>query len=393
MKVLFIAPLPGPVTGQSLACRILHDHLAASHEVRVVDFSKQHIGQVAGSVVRILSVLRTFLAVWRERRFADVIYLNVSQSIAGNIKDLILYLICFRELSRVVIHLHGGAGMKSIMASPVLGGINRWFISRLGGAIVLGESHVPIFAEALPRHRIHIVPNCVEDFLFVEPADVARKFEAAQPLRVLFLSNLAPGKGHEELLTAYASLNDEQRHAIRLDIAGAFMSEKQGRDFLRRIEGMPGVQYHGVVHGEDKRRLLAAAHVLCLPTYYPFEGQPISILEAYAAGCALITTDHSGIPDICTDGVNGFIIRPRSVERLRAALVKAVSDPAALEDIAARNLATARQLYRTPVFNDRLENVLAGVAAAADARGGRDVIGEPDVVAAAENVDFANRLR
>lgn len=45
-----------------------------------------------------------------------------------------------------------------------------------------------------------------------------------------------------------------------------------------------------------------------LPTRYPNEGQPISILEAMGNGMFIITTDHAGIPDIVEDGVNGIVI-------------------------------------------------------------------------------------
>ena len=45
-----------------------------------------------------------------------------------------------------------------------------------------------------------------------------------------------------------------------------------------------------------------------LPTRYPNEGQPISILEAMGNGMFIISTDHAGIPDIVEDGINGIVI-------------------------------------------------------------------------------------
>lgn len=47
--------------------------------------------------------------------------------------------------------------------------------------------------------------------------------------------------------------------------------------------------------------------VFAFPAGYPNEGQTITILEAMGNGMLVITTDHSGIPDIVKDGVNGIV--------------------------------------------------------------------------------------
>ncbi len=46
-----------------------------------------------------------------------------------------------------------------------------------------------------------------------------------------------------------------------------------------------------------------------LPTRYPNEGQPISILEAMGNGMFIITTDHAGIPDITVGTENGIVLK------------------------------------------------------------------------------------
>lgn len=53
-----------------------------------------------------------------------------------------------------------------------------------------------------------------------------------------------------------------------------------------------------------------------LPTRYPNEGQPISILEAMGNGMFIITTDHAGIPDIVEDGVNGIVMKKCDVKHI-----------------------------------------------------------------------------
>ena len=58
----------------------------------------------------------------------------------------------------------------------------------------------------------------------------------------------------------------------------------------------------------SKRKLLKECYIFALPTRYPNEGQPISILEAMGNGMFIITTDHAGIPDIVSNE-NGIVLK------------------------------------------------------------------------------------
>jgi glycosyltransferase involved in cell wall biosynthesis len=356
VKVLFIAPLPEPVTGQSLACRVFFDELRKHHDVELVNLSKRGFQQGVDSISRIFQIFRIVFSVWKIAKAADAIYFTISESAAGNIKDLLVYLVCFRRLSAMIIHLHGGAGMRGIMlgAAGFRRRLNEYFLRRIGGAVVLGAAHADIFVRALPIEKIHIVPNFAEDYLYNDAEHTREKFAQVTPLRVLFLSNLLPGKGYLELLDAIAMLGEDVRPYLQADFAGGFEKEQDKRQFLARIKLLPQVHYHGTVSGEKKRRLLSDAHLLCLPTYYPYEGQPICILEAYAAGCAVITTDHSGIRDIFSDGKNGLLVAKRSATDIKLALEQAVGEPLRLLQMALHNSQIAMSNYRTVDYCARL---------------------------------------
>jgi glycosyltransferase involved in cell wall biosynthesis len=363
MTVLFVGPLPEPTTGQSLACKVLLDELLKKYPVEVVDLNKKEFLAGLMSLGRVGEVLGIAWRIWRRRRRCKAIYFTIAESLAGNLKDLLIYVACMPQLSKTVIHLHGGAGMRRILSNEhrILRWINHWFLRRLGGVIVLGRRHLPLYQGVVAPQRLHVVANFAQDYLFVDAAAVDRKFAATRPLRILFLSNLLPGKGHEELVSAYSALEPLEREAVKLDFAGSFESAEDQARFLASIAPWPGVKYHGSVGGERKRRMFANAHVFCLPTYYPYEGQPISILEAYASGCAVITTDHSGIFDTFTDGVNGWAVAKRSVDSLRRTLQRAVASSAELHAIAQANLDMASREYRTSVYTDRLNRIVAGV--------------------------------
>lgn len=334
--------------------------MQTTHDVRVINLSKARLKNGVNSLRRVVEVMGITWQIWRQRNWAEVIYFTISESGAGNLKDLLIYSIFIKRLGRVMIHLHGGAGMKQLMerTGSAQTKINRFFLSRLGGVVILGRRHRSIFSGIVADLRLHIVPNFAQDYLFVLPSQIIAKFERRTPLRLLYLSNLIPGKGYEELLAAFLRLEPGVRSVIRIDFAGAFESETDKLRFLGKISMCGNIAYHGVVSGESKRDLLAQAHVFCLPTYYPYEGQPISILEAYASGCTVVTTDHSGILDIFEDKVNGYQVAKQSVDELSRVLSNIVENPQELLAFSLRNRQIAERKFRVSIFNQTMSGLI-----------------------------------
>ena len=357
MKVLFIAPLPPPVTGHSLAAQALFNELSLANEIYLVDLSKDSFIGGADTFKRYLEIYGVIRKVFKNRK-ADTLYFTISESVAGNIKDLIIYLICFKQLPKMFIHLHGGSIKRLLFDKyKILCIINKFFISRLAGAIVLGPSHVEIFKGMLPVEKVHVVPNFAHENLFLEQKKIIAKFENLVPLKLLFLSNLISGKGYIELLDAYISLEKELKERISLNFAGAFESENQKESFLMKIENLKMVNYHGIVGGDEKTKLLSESHVFCLPTCL-FEGQPISILEAYASGCVVLSTTSGGIVDIFQDGINGYEVPPASVSGIKCAIERIVKDSQKLQIIGSNNRKTAEELYRISIYNNSLKQIM-----------------------------------
>ena len=363
MKVLFIAPLPEPLTGHSLACKILRDDLVRHHTVLEVDTNKASFASGMSSLSRIFDVVGLLLKVSRLVRKADIVYLTISESVAGNLKDLATYAICYPKLAKTVVHLHGGTLRKAIFdRSPVLRAINRFFISRLGAVIVLGDSHRSIFSGMVDKSRVVVVPNFAEDDLFLPVEAVRAKFSEASDLKVLFLSNLIEGKGHDDLVEAYLMIAESDRARMTVDFAGAFEDETFERAFAAKAGSAGGIRHHGVVAGAERRRLLREAHILCLPTSLS-EGQPLSILEAYASGCVVVTTLSGGIPDVFADTVNGFCIPPRDPASIARVLAACLASRELLLPIALRNQEVARERFTVTQHLERLSDVFHRVHA------------------------------
>ena len=80
------------------------------------------------------------------------------------------------------------------------------------------------------------------------------------------------------------------------------------------------IEWHGFQ--EDVRPFYCMANCVVLPSYR--EGVPRVLLEAMAMEKPIITTDAPGCRNVCVDGVNGFLVKPRDVESLYLAMKNVV---------------------------------------------------------------------
>lgn len=364
MKIIFIAPFSPPHTGNSLPIKVMYDELIKTNDVDVINLSKNSYASGNFSMSKVTQTLNIMKQVWQKRKNNDIIYITVAESFAGNMRDILFYLICRKSLNKIIIHMLGGAGMKLIIekGKGIQFKLNQYFISRLGSVVVEGEPQADFFAQVIDRSKIHVIPNFAEDFLFTDSQAIHQNFMNKMPVKILFLSNLLYGKGHNELVEAYLSLNEMEKNKITLEFAGGFESNAHKNEFLEKIKGQSNITYHGHVNGEQKKALYTNAHIFCLPTYYPWEGQPFCILEAYAAGCVVITTNHSGISQVFKDGVNGIEVVKKSVPSLQKVLENIVKHNDNLESIAQANLAIAKSKYSTTIYKSTMFNVIKKVA-------------------------------
>lgn len=360
-RILFIATVPPPITGQAVACEALHLGLVREgQDVTFINLSKQSFRQSVNSMGRLLEIARILRKVLRYGRRGQLVYLTPEQSVAGNLNYFAIMLCLVSRIRRTYLHMHGGTGMRQILSArhPWLHRINAWLLWKVAGVILLGERLISIYSQFVPIERIHAVKNFAGDERFIDDQVLALKWAEAEKFNVLFLSNHLPGKGYRELVEAIQSMPPAQRAYFGFHFAGGFEDKSSESEFLDLISTLDAVTYHGTVSGESKRRLLHAAQVFCLPTYYPYEGQPISILEAYASCCAVITTDHSGIFDIFTPEVNGWEVQPKSAQSIANVLARALSKFNSIAEMGRLNALLSSVEYRRTRHLEKLNRCL-----------------------------------
>lgn len=313
-KICFIAQFPPPMHGLSKAVETLYNSELNSAVNPDGEFEFEKV-----DITNNKNFLKNLLKVSKSK--ADLFYFTISQTKGGNLRDLVIFKLLKLQHKKCLIHLHGGY-YRQLVDNDMAGWqrkANYKAIKKLAGAIVLSKSLKKIFNGMIDDDKIFVVENCVDDQYLLTDQEIEEKLAALKDkkvLHVLWLSNFIRSKGYTFVLEM-AKAEKERVDAggekrFHFDFAGKFFEDSEKEYFESYIKDNKleeYVTYHGIVGGEEKRKLLKECYIFALPTRYPNEGQPISILEAMGNGMFVVTTDHAGIPDIVEDGVNGIVIK------------------------------------------------------------------------------------
>jgi glycosyltransferase involved in cell wall biosynthesis len=238
----------------------------------------------------------------------------------------------------VIVQLHGGGFERFYDASSTPGRIAiRLLLERAACVVAPSESQCAWVRRVARGAHAACLPNPVP---VQAPAS-----QAGRSNLVLFLGRLEAGKGVFDLLDSVAEL----RGAVP-DLRVVFAGEGDRAALARYAERLgiaDAVKFTGQVGPSGKRALLESAAAFVLPSYA--EGLPLGLLEAMAAGVAVIASPVGGVPEAVVDGVSGFLVAPGDTAALSRLLRKLLLD----RELGARLGAAARESVRLRFSPDR----------------------------------------
>jgi glycosyltransferase involved in cell wall biosynthesis len=150
----------------------------------------------------------------------------------------------------------------------------------------------------------------------------------------LTVARLSAEKGHAALVEAASRFGPEERIVFLFVGGGEMQSEIESRI---RAAGL-GERVRVLGHRSDIPQLLQAADLFVLPSRW--EGRPLSLMEAYAAGLPVVATDVGGVGEMLQPD-QGTIVRPDDAEALHDAIERYLRAP----------------LARVPVLDGRTEEM------------------------------------
>jgi L-malate glycosyltransferase len=173
-------------------------------------------------------------------------------------------------------------------------------------------------------YRARVVPNVVDLSHF--------RYRERAPLGPQLLStrNLEPHYRVDDILQAFAILKPRRPDA-RLTIAGS------GREAprLQRLvasSGLDGVRFVGRVEPPLMPRVYDDGNIFVNASV--IDNQPLSVLEAFAAGLPVVSTGTGGLAAMVRDGETGLRVPPGDPAAIAAAVAKLLEDPDRARELA-----------------------------------------------------------
>ncbi len=274
------------------------------HRIEAGKISRQNIASVASQYQRFVISLRQFRP--------QVIHLHTSQR-NGWLKDTFFIHVAKAFRYPIIVHVHAADFDQLYQSRPgPEQHYTRIVMRRANAVVTVSEQWRQRLANIVPVERIFTFRNCIG----IDNIEPGYSQLSGNKTKALFLGSIGPRKGVFDLIEAMSHLKKTKR-SVSLSIAG--YEERAGeldraRFRLEELNLRDTCRFVGTVQGERKKQLLSESSVFVLPSYN--EGLPIALLEAMAAGLAVVTTPVGGIPEVIKDGYNGFLVTPGDVGTL-----------------------------------------------------------------------------
>lgn len=253
-------------------------------------------------------------------------------------RDILFLRLCKKKGIRTVYHLHFGRLPRIFKNKNWECRLSHKAFSLASEIIAIDPKTYEVLCENFGREHVHYIFNPVKRI----SVDVKENSK-----NIIFLGNVLPAKGIEELLQAWEKLSPIYKD-WKLTIAG--FCEDSYKVHLESQYSMKNVEMLGYVSHDDAMKKLAESAFLVLPSYS--EGFPNVVIEAMMCGKAVIGTDVGAIADILSGGC-GIVIPSKSVGSLIEGIRQLIVDESSRTSMGNSGRAKALSNYISEtVFNE-----------------------------------------
>lgn len=342
IRVAFVAPSLRYVGGQSVQADLLIKHWKDDPDVRATFLAvdpRFPLGlRWAERIPFLRTIVRQPLYAWKllqELRTADVVHIFSASYSSFLLAPLPAWLIAKARGKKALINYHSGEARDHLRRSRVA----RTVLKRADNLVVPSRFLQDVFRDFALETTA--VPNIV---------DLSQlQFRSRVPLRphLLCTRGFHPYYGIDILVRAFAEVRKVYPNA-HLDLVGGGPVERSIRKLVQELN-VPNISFLGVASREEIGRVYDQADIFVNASNV--DNMPVSVLEAFAAGTPVITTEPAGMKYLVAHECTGLLSPPGDSVALAKNILRVLQDPQLARRLA-QNAYEQSSLYCWPLVRN-----------------------------------------
>lgn len=263
-------------------------------------------------------------------------------------------------LDQVVGHIKTGADILAEerlrhpeFADTIPDGADEWAMKRCAAEALVADKVLAsseyvrdsLLMNGVSPANIVLCPYGVDTERFRPASKDSTSNNEDRPFRILFVGQLGQRKGIKYLLEAFKALHLDKAELVLMGgVAGSGLGLKSYEGLFRHVSHVPYAELP---------QYYQTADIFVYPSLH--EGSALAIYEALASGLPVITTPNSG--SVVRDGVDGFIVPIRDVEKLKEKMLLLYQDRELRQRMAVQARITAES-FTWQAYRQRLGTIM-----------------------------------
>jgi L-malate glycosyltransferase len=343
IRVAVVAPSLRYVGGQAVQADLLMKHWKDDPKVTAILVPvdpKLPIGmRWAESVPLLRTILRAPLylyTLWKNLKHADIAHIFSASYTSFLLAPLPAWLVAKTLGTKILVNYRSGEARDHLRRSPIA----RHVLSKADRLVVPSGYLVEVLAEF--GLQAQIVPNIVDLSQF--------RYRRRTPLQphLICTRGFHPYYGIDIVVRAFAEIQKTYPEA-QLDLVGGGALESSIRELITRLR-LSNVKFLGVVSRQEIGRFYDRADIFVNASN--LDNMPVSVLEAFASGTPVATTEPEGMNYIVMHERTGLLSPPGNPSALAQNIFKLLREPEVAARLAENAFEESRQ-YHWAAVRDR----------------------------------------
>ncbi len=276
-----------------------------------------------------------------------------------------------REFKPDIVHVHyaGGYGIwgvktkfhplvVSVWGSDIESLPKSLFYRPFIKSILSHADAITATSESLKKSTLNVLESSevkIDVIPFGVPLPKTKtEFPKTDNISVIYLKHLESIYAPDILIKAVALVR-EKFPTFKLTMCGAGSLKKRLVQLVQELKLGENIHFAGYVDNSKIYDLIKQHHFMVMPSLQ--EGFGVAAVEAFACSRPVVATNVGGIPEIVTDGYNGYLVRPNNIQELADTMLKIISDKERMIQMGSNGYETARQNFDWGKSVDKMEEL------------------------------------